>query len=140
MTRSTRSSEPHRSRFAASVQDGGKASRAARNQQRRSKSSSRRKVHHPTGDGLAVDEATVFSGVIGVTGCDPPVDFGPGVTPALLSVETFELLVAFVSVFGLAPFVGPVPASSVDVGQSLKTQLRDLIEAAHLETTDAARH
>ena len=61
MTRSTRSSEPHRSRLAASVQDGGKASRAARNQQRRSKSSSRRKVHHPTGDGLAVDEATAFS-------------------------------------------------------------------------------
>jgi hypothetical protein len=55
-----------------------------------------------------------FSGVIGVTGCDPPVDFGPGVTPALLSVEPFELLVAVVSVFGLTPFVGPLPASSVD--------------------------
>jgi hypothetical protein len=54
-----------------------------------------------------------FSGVMGVTGCEPPVDFGPGVTPALLSVEPFELLVAVVS-FGLTPFVGPLPASSVD--------------------------
>jgi hypothetical protein len=52
-----------------------------------------------------------FSGGIGVTGCDPPVDFGPGVTPALLSVEPFELLVAVVLVFGFAPLVGPPPAS-----------------------------
>ena len=52
-----------------------------------------------------------FSGVIGITGCDPPVAFGPGVTPALLSVEPFELLVAVVSELVLAPFVGPLPAS-----------------------------
>ena len=44
-----------------------------------------------------------FSGVIGITGCDPPVAFGPGVTPALLSVEPFELLVAVVSELVLAP-------------------------------------
>ena len=31
-----------------------------------------------------------FSGVIGITGCDLPVAFGPGVTPALLSVEPFD--------------------------------------------------
>jgi hypothetical protein len=31
-----------------------------------------------------------------------------------LSVEPFELLVVVVSVFGLTPFVGPLPASSVD--------------------------
>ena len=30
-------------------------------------------------------------------------------------------------------------ANAVYVGQSLKTQLRDLIEAGHLETTDAAK-
>jgi hypothetical protein len=30
-------------------------------------------------------------------------------------------------------------ANAVYVGQSLKTQLRDLIKAAHLETTDAAK-
>jgi hypothetical protein len=28
----------------------------------------------------------------GVTGCEPPVDFGHGVTPALFSVEPLELL------------------------------------------------
>jgi hypothetical protein len=31
-----------------------------------------------------------FSGIAGVTGCAPPVDFGPGVAPALFS----ELLAA----------------------------------------------
>jgi hypothetical protein len=56
-----------------------------------------------------------LSGVAGVTGCDPPVDFGPGVTPALLSVEPLESLAAVVLVFGLAPLVGPLPASFVDV-------------------------
>jgi hypothetical protein len=49
-----------------------------------------------------------------MTGCEPPVDFGPGVTPALLSVESLELLAAVESVFGLAPAVGPLPASLVD--------------------------
>ena len=33
-----------------------------------------------------------FSGIAGVTGCDPPVDFGPGLTPALFSVEPGALL------------------------------------------------
>jgi hypothetical protein len=57
-----------------------------------------------------MDEGYFFSGVIGVTGCDPPVDFWPGVTPpALLSVELFELLVE--------AFVGLLPASSVDVAE-----------------------
>jgi hypothetical protein len=59
-----------------------------------------------------VDEASCFfSGVIGVTGCAPPVDFGPGVTPALFSVA---FAAAVLSAFGFAPFVGPLPASSVD--------------------------
>jgi hypothetical protein len=43
------------------------------------------------------------------------VDFGAGVTPALLSVEPLESLAAVVLVFGLAPLVGPLPASFVDV-------------------------
>ena len=30
-----------------------------------------------------------FRSGIGVTGCEPPVDLGPGVTPALLSDPTF---------------------------------------------------
>jgi hypothetical protein len=60
-----------------------------------------------------------FSGVIGVTGCEPPVDLGPGVTPALLSeallsAEPLELLAAVELLFGLAPLVGPLPASFVD--------------------------
>jgi hypothetical protein len=55
-----------------------------------------------------------FSGIAGVTGCEPPVDLGPGVTPALLSVEPVELL-AVELVFGFAPCVGPLPASFVDV-------------------------
>src|ERR1700722_992553 len=54
-----------------------------------------------------------FSGVIGVTGCAPPVDFGPGVTPTLFSVESLDSA-EVVSVFGFAPFVVPLPASSVD--------------------------
>jgi hypothetical protein len=66
-------------------------------------------------DGFGSREAyCFFSGVIGVTGCEPPLDFGPGVTPALLPVESFESLVAVVSVFGFAPFVGPLPASFAD--------------------------
>ena len=48
-----------------------------------------------------------------MTGCAPPVDFGPGVTPALFSVASLDSA-AVVSVFGFAPFVGPPPASSVD--------------------------
>jgi len=56
-----------------------------------------------------------FSGAAGVTGCEPPVDFGPVVTSALLSVEPLESLAAVVLVFGLAPLVGPLPASFVDV-------------------------
>jgi hypothetical protein len=61
-----------------------------------------------------IDEASCFfSGVIGVTGCAPPVDFGPGVTPALFSMASLDLA-AVVSVFGFAPLVGPLPASSVD--------------------------
>jgi hypothetical protein len=56
-----------------------------------------------------------FSGIAGVTGCAPPVDFGPGVTPALFSVELLELLAGAVSLFGFVPFVGPLPASLVDV-------------------------
>lgn len=56
-----------------------------------------------------------FSGIAGVTGCAPPVDFGPGVTPALFSVELLELLAAAASLSGIAPFVGPLPASLVDV-------------------------
>ena len=56
-----------------------------------------------------------FSGVAGVTGCEPPVDFGPGVTPALFSVEPLELLADVESILGLAAFVGPLPASFVDV-------------------------
>jgi hypothetical protein len=54
-----------------------------------------------------------FSGVAGVAGCEPPVDLGPGVTPALFSVEPLESLAAVGSEFGFAPFVGPLPASSV---------------------------
>ena len=54
-----------------------------------------------------------FSGVIGVTGCEPPVDFGPGVTSPLSAVESFDAA-AVVSEFGFTPFVGPLPASSVD--------------------------
>ena len=55
--------------------------------------------------------------VIGVTGCKPPVDFGPGVTPALFSsfwVAVLELLAAVEPIFGVAPAVGPLPASFVD--------------------------
>ena len=55
--------------------------------------------------------------VIGVTGCEPPVDFGPGVTPALFSsfcVAVLELPAAVEPIFGVAPEVGPVPASLVD--------------------------
>jgi hypothetical protein len=54
-----------------------------------------------------------FSGVAGVAGCEPPVDLGPGVTPALFSVEPLESLAAVGSELGFAPFVGPLPASSV---------------------------
>jgi hypothetical protein len=36
------------------------------------------------------------------------------VTPALLSVEPFEVLAAVESLFGLAPVVDPLPASFVD--------------------------
>jgi hypothetical protein len=50
-----------------------------------------------------------------VTGCEPPVDLGPGVTPALLSVEALEVLAAVEALFGVAPLVGPLPASFVDV-------------------------
>ena len=61
-----------------------------------------------------------FSGVAGVTGCEPPVDFGPGVTPAPFSeapfcVELFTLLAALEPALGFAPAVGPLPASFVDV-------------------------
>jgi hypothetical protein len=57
-----------------------------------------------------------FSGVAGVTGCEPPVDFGPGVTPALLSeAKPLELLPAVEPVFSVAPLVGPLPASLADV-------------------------
>ena len=35
--------------------------------------------------------------------------------PALFSVELLELLAAALSLFGFAPFVGPLPASLVDV-------------------------
>jgi hypothetical protein len=55
--------------------------------------------------------------VIGVTGCEPPVDFGPGVTPALLSsfcVAVLELPAAVEPIFGVAPEVGPLPASLAD--------------------------
>ena len=52
-----------------------------------------------------------FSGVIGVTGCEPPLDLGPGMTQALLSVEAPPLLVEVVFVLVIAPFVGPLPAS-----------------------------
>jgi hypothetical protein len=37
------------------------------------------------------------------------------VTPALLSVEGLEVLAAVKALFGLAPLVGPLPASFVDV-------------------------
>jgi hypothetical protein len=53
-----------------------------------------------------------FSGIAGVTGCEPPVDAEPAVTPALFSFEPLELMSALESVFGLAPFVGPLPAST----------------------------
>ena len=56
-----------------------------------------------------------LSGEAGVIGCEPPVDFGPGVTPALFSVDPFESLPAVGSEFGFAPVVGPLPASFVDV-------------------------
>jgi hypothetical protein len=61
-----------------------------------------------------------FSGIAGVAGCEPPVDLGPGVTPALFSEALFsagplELLAAVEPVFGLAPLVGPLPASFVDM-------------------------
>jgi hypothetical protein len=55
--------------------------------------------------------------VIGVTGCEPPVDFGPGVTPALFSsfcVPVLELPAVVDPIFGLAPEVGRLPASLVD--------------------------
>jgi hypothetical protein len=50
----------------------------------------------------------VVSGIDGVAGCKPPVEPGPGVTPALFSealfsVEPLELLVAVAPVFGLTP-------------------------------------
>ena len=65
-----------------------------------------------------------FSGAAGVTGCEPPVDFGPVVTSALLSVEPLESLAAVVLVFGLAPLVGPLPASFVDVSTARWTAAR----------------
>jgi hypothetical protein len=37
------------------------------------------------------------------------------VAPALLSVEALEVLAAVEALFGLAPLVGPLPASFVDV-------------------------
>ena len=53
-----------------------------------------------------------------MTGCEPPVDFGPGLALALFSevlfVEWLELLAVVEPVFGLAPGVGPLPASFVD--------------------------
>jgi hypothetical protein len=55
-----------------------------------------------------------FSGVIGVAGWAPPVDFGPGVTPALFSVVSMDSA-AVLSAFGFAPFVGQLPASSVEM-------------------------
>ena len=60
----------------------------------------------------AVDNqlATIFSGAAGVTGWAPPVDFGPGVTPAPFSVELFEFVAAPVSSIDFAP---RGPAASV---------------------------
>ena len=49
-----------------------------------------------------------------MTGWEPPVDFGPGVTPALFPTELLELLAEVELLFGLAPLVGPLPASLVD--------------------------
>jgi hypothetical protein len=66
------------------------------------------------GIGLSKDYC-FFSGIAGVAGCEPPVDFGPGVTPALFSVDPLESLAAVESEFGFAPFVGPLPAPFVDV-------------------------
>ena len=68
---------------------------------------------------LACKHYCFFSAIPGVTGCEPPVDFGPGLAPALFSevlfcVEAVELLPAVEPVFGLAPVVGPLPASFVD--------------------------
>jgi hypothetical protein len=54
------------------------------------------------------------SGIAGATGWEPPVDFGPGVTPALFPTELLELLAEVELLFGLAPLVGPLPASFVD--------------------------
>lgn len=49
-----------------------------------------------------------------MTGCEPPVDLGPGVTPAAFSVEWFEAFAVVEPLSGLAPVVGPLPASFVD--------------------------
>ena len=51
-------------------------------------------------DAKGLPDPYCFFWGIGVTGCEPPVDFGPGVTPALLSVESVELPVAVESLFG----------------------------------------
>ena len=62
----------------------------------------------------ATSTSYFFSGVAGVTGQDPPVDFGPGVTPAAFSVDPAGSLAIVALVFGLAPVVGPLPASFAD--------------------------
>ena len=65
----------------------------------------------------AVDNqlATIFSGAAGVTGWAPPVDFGPGVTPAPFSVRVVRILWLPLSLLLTSPLVGPLPASAVAV-------------------------
>lgn len=68
-------------------------------------------AHHNT---KAADPNYFFSGVAGVTGWEPPVDLGPGVTPAAFSVEPAEPLIVVAFPFGFAPLAGPLPASFAD--------------------------
>ena len=55
---------------------------------------------HPQTNGASIADRSIclfIAGIAGVTGCEPPVDFGPGVTLALFS----ELLPARRHVRGL---------------------------------------
>lgn len=68
------------------------------------RSVNRSRLQSSTADGSAFNRAD-YCFLSGSVGCDPPAEFVPVVTP----VESPE------PVFGLAPGVGPLPASFVEV-------------------------
>ena len=112
--RSKRTKKAPRERPGRAASQRGKGARRAGGDKRRARPNERDRSRIVPR--LHESEAYCFF-VIGVTGCEPPVDFGPGVTPELFSsfcVAVLELLAAVEPIFGVAPEVCPLPASLVD--------------------------